>query len=510
VVNRNRTGHFCKLAIRVRWLFAETRYFGIILAIISCGAAFGAPEPSAPIAGTPGYVPVKDNLGVISGTVESEKGPIAGATVLIFSAKPRSPPQILEPFCYSDCLRSAVTDKAGSFSITEIDGTLRYRLLVGKESYESKYVDNVDPRSDKRQISLRRSQLLEGKAELSGRIVDVDNRLVPAAAVIPRGYTRGDTGLEGPMEKIASVQITDSEGFFWIYTAQPVDNLTVEVRARGFASTRFENVPANHDKVQTLNLPRGVSIQGRLLEDKQPVGGAVMAAVGLARVPGPYYGPWQAITAPDGRFKLLNVTPQADLFVLGKMESLKDLGGVDLVRLKAGADGATVEVGDLTLRPTHKLSGRVVISGNKHLPSDTVVYVTRLAEIGNSSDPYTLYDRQAADLGDDGSFEIKGLPIGLYGVFVGRSLSNKDRSLPPYHLSAKNQSLDANILSRLLGRVAHDTVITVGLEPGEQELPDTSVRTGAEWTQIKAALDKALHSPLEGLPGEVGKTGGGE
>ncbi len=204
----------------------------IVLAIVSCGAAFGVPEPSAPVAGTPGYVPVKDNLGVISGTVESEKGPIAGATVLIVSAKPRLPPQILEPLCYPDCLRSAVTDKAGSFSIAEIDGTLRYRLLVAKESYESKYVDNVDPRSDKRRISLRRSQFLEGKAELSGRIVDIDNRPVPAAAVIPRGYTRGDSGLEGPMEKIALAQITDSEGYFWIYTAQPVDSLTIEVRAR--------------------------------------------------------------------------------------------------------------------------------------------------------------------------------------------------------------------------------------------------------------------------------------
>ena len=256
---------------------------GIILAIVSRGAAFGVPEPSAPIAGTPGYVPVKDNLGVISGTVESEKGPIAGVTVLIVSAKPRSPPQILEPLCYPDCLRSAVTDKAGGFSIAEIDGTLRYRLLVAKESYESKYVDNVEPRSDKRRISLRRSQFLEGKAELSGRIVDVDNRPVPAAAIIPRGYTRGDSGLEGPMEKIASAQISDSEGYFWIYTAQPVDSLTIEVRARGFASTRFEDVPANHDKVQTLTLPLGVSIQGRLLKDKQPVGGAVMAAVGLAQ-----------------------------------------------------------------------------------------------------------------------------------------------------------------------------------------------------------------------------------
>ncbi len=482
---------------------------GIVLALISCGAAFGAPEPSAPIAGTPGYVPATNNQGVISGTVESEKGPIAGATVLIFSAKPPSPPQILEPFCYPDCLRSAVTDKAGRFSIVDIDGTLRYRLLVAKESYESQYVDDVVLRSDERRITLRRSQLLEGKAELSGRIVDIDNRPVPAAAVIPRGYTRGDSGMEGPMEKIASAQITDSDGYFWIYTARPVDRLTIEVRARGFASTRFEDVPANHDKVQTLTLPRGVSIQGRLLKDKQPVAGAVMSAVGLARVPGPYFGPWQTITGPDGRFTLPNVTPQADLFVLGKMESLRDLGGVGLVRLKAGADGATVDVGDLSVRPAHKLSGRVVISGNQRLPADTALYVTRLSQQADGSYPSTLYDRQAATLGEDGIFEVKGLPNGVYGVSVNRSLNSKDRSLPLYHISSKNRSFDALNLFRLLGRVERDTFITVGLEPGKQELPDAANRTAGETARIKAALDQALHSPLQGLPDEVGKTGSG-
>ena len=192
------------------------------------------------------------------------------------------------------------------------------------------------------------------------------------------------------------------------------------------------------------------------------------------------------------------------------MESLKDLGGVDLVRLKAGADGATVDVGDLIVCPTHKLSGRVVISGNQHLPSDTVLYVTRLGLDTGGSDPYALYDRQGAMLAEDGSFEIKGLPNGLYDVFVARSLSSKVRSLPPYHLLTKNRNLDANTLSRLLGRVEHDTVITVGLEPGERELPEAANRTAADWARIKAALDQVLHSPLQGLPDEVGKTGGGQ
>ena len=113
-------------------------------------------------------------------------------------------------------------------------------------------------------------------------------------------------------------------------------------------------------------------------------------------------------------------------------------------------------------------------------------------------------------LAEDGSFEIKGLPVGLYDVFAGRSLTSKDRSLPPYHLSNKNHSLDALNPFRLLGRVEHDTIITVGLEPGEYEPPDASVRTEGEWKLIKTALDKALHSPLQGLPDEVGKTGGGQ
>jgi hypothetical protein len=337
--------------------------------------------------------------------------------------------------------------------------------------------------------------------------VDIDNRPVAAAAVIPRGYTRGDWGMHGPMDKIASVQITDSEGYFWIYTAQPVDSLSVEVRARGFASTQFEDVPANHDKVKTLTLPRGVSILGRLLNSNQPVGGAVVQAVGLARTPGPYYGPWQTITDPDGGFKLVNVTPAADLFVFAKMDSLKLLGGTDIVPLKSGADGTPLDVGDLTVHATNKLSGRVVISGNHHLPPDTAAYVDRLGVDAGGRNPHTLFDRQVAKLGADGSFEIQGLPSGLYGVSVNRSLDSKDRSLPPYHLSAKNRSLDALNPFGLVGRVEHDTVIAVGLEAGKYEPPDAANRTAAEWTRIKSTLDKALHDPLEGLPAEAGKSG---
>jgi hypothetical protein len=114
MVNRNRSSRFHEFSTSLRWLFAETRYLVIVLATISFGAALGAPNSPAPIAGTPGYVPAKDNLGVISGTVESEKGPVAGATVLIVSAKPLYGPQILEPICYPNASAIRIEEDLGA------------------------------------------------------------------------------------------------------------------------------------------------------------------------------------------------------------------------------------------------------------------------------------------------------------------------------------------------------------------------------------------------------------
>lgn len=463
-------------------LLSARRRVGSMIKLGMWAVCLGAVSTVKLRAESPSLSDSKGGRAVLSGEVRSEKGfPIRGVTVVIHEAKPRSPRNGLSPQCYPDCLRTAVTDESGRFSIPNVDGSLLYRLLVAKESFESKYLTDVDCQVPNLQVSLARSQF-EGAADVRGRVVDARGEPVAGAEIIPRGYMKGNEGMTGPMEKYASVVASDNDGYFWIYTFRPVDSLELEIRARGCVTTKFNSVQAGFRNLQVLRLDPGATIRGRLLKDKQAVTGAIMGTVFTKRQENDFSGPWETVTDSTGHFQLTNITAGQEIYVYGKMSSFQGVGIVEPIKLTTGVTGAFHELGDVPISPGHKLTGRVVFGDGKKPPAGLKLRLARSV----------ILDVQTLDADNDGRFEFSDVPTGLYTL---TALSKNNIWPPPFHLSPKNRSLDPFYLSSLEGIIDNDSSITVGLDQG------ISSERRAPFREEDIRLKQALrHNPIEGLP----------
>src|SRR3954469_5698913 len=85
----------------------------------------------------------------LSGSVVSGDQPLVGATVYVYSAAPKKGAATINGADYPDCQKSAQTDAAGAFSISGVDPSLQYRLLVIADGYRPKMLTKVDPASGK-------------------------------------------------------------------------------------------------------------------------------------------------------------------------------------------------------------------------------------------------------------------------------------------------------------------------------------------------------------------------
>src|SRR5205823_12076688 len=109
---------------------------------------------------------------------------------------------------------------------------------------------------------------------------------------------------------------------------------------------------------------------------------------------------FETATDARGRFVLSNVTPDNRYFLFSKMESLREQGMLPVMTVKTGATGTTLDLGDLELRPAHRVAGRVVLADGKPVPADPRNFLGR--EPGGD-------DTQRA-LGPDGWSGFVGVP----------------------------------------------------------------------------------------------------
>ncbi len=432
----------------------------------------------------------------ITGIVQTADGTrVAGAAVVLAGAERRGQVPKLLAHCYADCLTYAFSDESGEFSFKDVEGEVAYKLLVTHPGYGHDYTRGVGPDFGTVIVTLAPPKLktIADDANLVwGRVVDSGGKAVAGAIVEPRGYMQGRNGLEGPMDDVAAVTVTDQEGRFAIPSAKRVTALHLVVHARGFASEFFSDVASGAFE-QVIRLRRGVTLRGRVVHQGQPQSGIVVGAVWPDRHSGSYFGPWQSITDEGGRFELRNVTPEEEISVYTQMDSVKELGAATEVRL-TGAEGDDLDLGDLVIGAGHCLRGRVVVSGARPLPANVRVQVWRTGP----------YDRTTVPVEADGRFEICDLPSELLHVRVWGFKPGTDETIYPwpFHLSKKNASLDPQNPQHLVGMLAADTAVTIELEPGKFEFP-RSPMTAAESQRLVRALRELRQSPIRGIEMQV-------
>jgi hypothetical protein len=387
----------------------------------------------------------------LAGRVTRTDGtPVKGAHVLIYTARVRKGTNALCPSCYADCAKRGETNQDGSFTIGSLDPELIFRILVVAEGCRPTFAESVDPAKGPIKLALLPfdPSRLDPKRVLRGIVVDPEGQPVVGAVVSPESFKTAEwSGFKpGVFDPLA---VTSLLGEFVLTARSSIEEASLKVEARGLAPRIFpERGPTKYP--HRLTLTRGATVTGRLMRDGKPVADAGMGLVQANRGMGRFLGAMEIGTTRDGRFTFLNVGTNDDYYVYGLMPSLKDRGVVPVRPVRVGADGTIVDVGELTLERGHTISGRVLLSDGKPIPSHTRLLVGR--EIA--------WDTQAVELEADGLFEIKGLPTERYSLNV---------IVKGYHISSKNHSVDPNNPWQLIGTIDQDiNGLKILLEPGDR------------------------------------------
>jgi hypothetical protein len=311
----------------------------------------------------------------------------------------------------------------------------------------------VDPRAGGARILLHAHDLdrREPDRVLRGRVLSEGGGPVERAEVQPFGFGWGSEAFFGGLDGFDPLALTDDKGEFRLGMPQPGLHVYLQISAPLFAPRKVGPFSAG-TKPNDVTLFTGATVSGRLMKDGRALAGIAMGLAQKSRNVDTFVGDFKAATDSNGRFRISNVPPGEQLVLYGLMGSLRTYGAVGVRDVRTGASDSETNVGDLAVQPSFKLSGRVVLADGKPVPAGIRVVLSR----------EEAWDSQEVAVGANGSFAFDGLPPEQF---------NLTTSVPGYHLSPKNASLDVLDRLSLSGVVRENTEgIVLLLEPGAWQL----------------------------------------
>jgi hypothetical protein len=337
----------------------------------------------------------------------------------------------------------------------------------------------VDPTAGQTTFKLKRHDLDARDPTLvfRGRVLDEKGNPVPDAVVDPIGFQKGDGGQFGGLKGFDELALTNEKGEFRLGVPEKGLGLCGQVSARFFARRTFNNLPT--DRPHDLTLVTGVTVTGRVLRDGKPLPGGAVGLVQQNRGVEAFVGEYKAAADANGVFRIPNVVPDEKLFAYGLMDSLKGHGAIRVRPVRTRDTGTELDLGDVTIEPGYRLSGRVVLSDAKAVPAGTRVIISR----------DQAWDSQQTVVAKDGTFSFEGLPAEEY---------NLSANIRGYHVSPKNLSLDLMNPFGLLGTVRENTTgLKLLYEPGEGNREDEP------WSDKRyEEYKRRREAPLRGAPNE--------
>jgi hypothetical protein len=385
-----------------------------------------------------------DRLSLAGKVSDGNGNPVEHATVLVYSAGVKKGYSLYCPTCYVDCGKRAVTDATGTFTLKGLNPDLWFRLLVAVDGYEPTFVNKVDPSLGVpiAVTLLRRNAASDPRKMFRGRIQDARSLPVRDAIVKPLGILLDDkTGnsVYGTIDGLEPIAVSNKNGEFEIAYSKPGLKILVSVEARAMAPS-LAVIPVGTER-RLITLVDGAVVRGRLVQNGEPIGNAEVGLIGRPRggygrdlqVSGYPYEEVRIGTQPDGRFVITNVPVPADWYVYGKMQSLAKRGATGVVECSTKRDSEIVDIGDIQIKPAHRLRGNVVLSDGNPIPDGMRVTITS----------ERAWDDQTAMLPPDGHFEFDGLAAGDYSLFA----SVKGYSLPGKPISVTKKEPDGSAMT---------------------------------------------------------------
>ncbi|MFC1757665.1 carboxypeptidase regulatory-like domain-containing protein [Planctomycetota bacterium] len=350
----------------------------------------------------------------LSGTVTDELGkPIPGATVSIYTAKPREGIGTLCPSCYRDCNKSTTTGGNGDYAFTQLDGALLFRVLVTAPGLRSVVTKHVDPRDQESETTLLKLPTdLPDNRQLSGRIVDSQGKPVVGAIVMPFGAKTTGRRWWGRMPGVDSAAVSDVDGRFVVTSKDRKLGMDFKVYARGYA-TKITPLFDLDGETKTIQLNVGAHVSGQLVHKGKPVAGRAIGIVQVNRSSGTFVGETTLATDENGMFTFFNLQTDDKYVVYTLCDVAAKTGAAELLTMKAkrlttGQDGQTLDVDKLELGEGVSFSGRVILPNNEPIPDNSTLRLSRTL----------AWDWANVTISQNGSFRVDGLPPEVFKVYV--------------------------------------------------------------------------------------------
>ncbi len=365
------------------------------------------------IASAPAF---SDSAAMLKGKVTDGSGkPIEHAMVMVFHAGVKTGYSTFCPSCYADCGKRTFTDAAGTYSFTNLNPDLWFQLLIAHDGYAPVTVDKVDPASGVPAAAVLRSRSAvdDPRRMVRGRVVDPNGNPLRDVVVEPRGDTEpGGVTNYGELEGMDRLVVSNDKGEFEVNYEKPAFKILLLLESRSMAP-RYVALPTGTD-LQMIPLSAGAVIRGRLVKDGKGVEDAEVGLFGQVRGgfklgltwEGNPFGEMKIGTQKDGTFEIANVPSPEQWYLYGKMESLLGRGANEPVKCATTKNREVINVGDIQVKPGHRLRGRVLLGDGKPMPGGMRILI--------SSD--RAWDFQTANLGADGHFEFADLPTGSYTI----------------------------------------------------------------------------------------------
>ncbi len=308
--------------------------------------------------------------------VDQQDRPVAGAIVVISTAKPRTGPAVTCPSCYRDCAKRTRTDADGRFRIDGLSSKLLFSLAAGATGHHGVVTDHHDPAENPMIEIALPIQPSEADAKIVvGRVVDPKGAPIAGAEVRSQLIRRDNGRMGGSDPSVSPLTLTDDDGEFQLPVGSHIRGIDLRVIASGFAPQDV-NWERSVDEPIEVKLGRGASLQGRLVVDVAPLGSVEIGLVQLDRTMGNIVTPQEISTNADGVFQFDQLPPNLD-YAIYTHTGQDSEGVLPVTLIKAPDDGELAILGDIpTLRP-NKLSITVRTEDGQPLPPKSALYVGR-------------------------------------------------------------------------------------------------------------------------------------
>ena len=342
-------------------------------------------------------------LGGVVSNLEGE--PVIGARIDISTAAPKSGSGLFCPSCYSDCAKTAKSDKQGRFEFTGLNPTLKFRLLATAPDMQTAVTDLLDPTQDTASITLLSfpSDTSEDRV-LRGEVVSTEAVPISGALVYPCGAKTAKRRWGGRVDGAKAV-VTDDDGRFRMLLTEDFVAVDVEVTAHGYPGATAEQLRPGEDS-HTITVPSGTSVTGRLTFRGRPGVDRSVAVVQVNRGRSDRIFVKAVLGTTDdaGRFEF-NALPADEPYAIFTPVGSGVTGPVLATTLfNAMADGATYDIGELQLRPGLTIAGHLQTTDDTEIPDEVRLTLGRMP----------AWDLIEVPVDTAGSFRIENLPPETY------------------------------------------------------------------------------------------------